>query len=137
MTGTRTRIAVSADELIYGIEASTPASPPPAASTDSSPGPAIAHGRLPGVEPGAPTTPSAAPAPEVTARLVSRVVFTNQLKPDVYRELRQYEYWAHMELHEILHEAVVAYLADKPEAKKELPPKVAAKLLQRLVRKSN
>ena len=39
-----------------------------------------------------------------------------------------------MELHEILHEAIVAYLADKPEAKQTLPPKVAAKTLKRLTR---
>jgi hypothetical protein len=76
----------------------------------------------------------AGPAPAAPQE-VSRVVFTNQLKPEVYRELRQYEYWAHMELHEVLHEALVAYLADKPEAKKALPPKVAAKTLKRLVRK--
>ena len=106
MTGTRPRVAVSTDELIYGME--------------------------PGTAPAAPAVPGeAAPA----ATQVSRVVVTNQLKPDVYRELRQYEYWAHMELHEILHEAVVAYLADKPEAKQALPPKVAAKTLQRLTRK--
>ena len=120
MTGTRTRLAVSADDLIYGIESSTPVALPPAA-----------------LPPVAPAGPDAAVSPEPAAQLVNRVVFTNQLKPDVYRELRQYEYWAHMELHEILHEAIVAYLADKPEAKQELPPKVAAKLLQRLVRKTD
>lgn len=107
MTGTRPRVAASADELIYGMEPGTAPAPPPA--------------------------PMEAPrAPEATQ--VTRVVFTNQLKPDVYRELRQYEYWAHMELHEILHEAIVAYLADKPEAKQALPPKVAAKTLKRLIR---
>lgn len=105
MTGTRPRVAVNADELIYGME----------------PGTAL-------------VTPfvSVEVAPE--AKPVSRVVFTNQLKPNVYRELRQYEYWAHMELHEILHEALVAYLADKPEARQALPPKVAAKTLKRLTR---
>ena len=107
MTGTRPRVAASADELIYGMEPGTASAPP-----------------LAPVE--------AAPVSEATQ--VSRVVFTNQLKPDVYRELRQYEYWAHMELHEILHEAIVAYLADKPEAKQALPPKVAAKTLKRLTR---
>lgn len=107
MTGTRPRVAASADELIYGLEPGTaPVSPPPAVAA-----------------PPATTTPQ-----------VSRVVFTNQLKPDVYRELRQYEYWAHMELHEILHEALTAYLADKPEARQALPPKVAAKTLKRLTR---
>ena len=106
MTGTHPRVAPSADELIYGME--------------------------PGTAPVPATLTPAAPAPEAT--LVSRVVFTNQLKPDVYRELRQYEYWAHMELHEILHEALTAYLADKPEAKQALPPKVAAKTLKRLTR---
>lgn len=110
MTGTRPRVSASADELIYGME--------------------------PGTAPVPPLAPVAAPAgPEPEPAQVSRVVFTNQLKPDVYRELRQYEYWAHMELHEILHEAVVAYLADKPEAKQALPPKVAAKTLKRLTRK--
>ncbi len=110
MIGTRPRVAASADDLIYGVEASA--------------------------APLFPTGPVALPPPaEPEAVPVSRVVFTNQLKPDVYRELRQYEYWAHMELHEVLHEALVAYLADKPEAKKALPPKVAAKTLKRLVRK--
>jgi len=110
MTGTRPRVAASADDLIYGVEPSKAPLPP--------------------------TGPAAlAPPAEPEAVPVSRVVFTNQLKPDVYRELRQYEYWAHMELHEVLHEALVAYLADKPEAKKALPPKVAAKTLKRLVRK--
>lgn len=111
MTGTRPRVSASADELIYGI----------------------APGAAPVVPQPAPAVPPAALEAEPTQ--VSRVVFTNQLKPDVYRELRQYEYWAHMELHEILHEAVVAYLADKPEAKQALPPKVAAKTLKRLTRK--
>ena len=105
MTGTRPRVAASADELIYGIEPGTTSLAP------------------------IPPTEATPKAPQV-----SRVVFTNQLKPDVYRELRQYEYWAHMELHEILHEALVAYLADKPEARQALPPKVAAKTLKRLTR---
>jgi len=110
MTGTRPRVAVSADDLIYGVEASA-APLSPTGLVASSP----------------PVEPEAIP--------VNRVVFTNQLKPDVYRELRQYGYWTHMELHEVLHEALVAYLADKPEAKQPLPPKVAAKTLKRLVRK--
>jgi hypothetical protein len=110
MTGTRPRVAASADDLIYGV--------------------------APEAAPLPPATPATIPEPaEPEAILVSRVVFTNQLKPEVYRELRQYEYWAHMELHEVLHEALVAYLADKPEAKKALPPKVAAKTLKRLMRK--
>jgi len=115
MTGTRPRVAASADDLIYGVEPSPSAEPAPSPVAAAIP-----------VEP-APAAPQE----------VSRVVFTNQLKPEVYRELRQYEYWAHMELHEVLHEALVAYLADKPEAKKVLPPKVAAKTLKRLVRKSD
>ena len=101
MTGTRPRVAASADDLIYGVELSAPPLPPTGA---------VAHYS---------STESAEPE----AVPVSRVVFTNQLKPDVYRELRQYEYWAHMELHEVLHEALVAYLADKPEAKRPCPPK--------------
>jgi hypothetical protein len=110
MTSTRPRVAASVDDLIYGVEPGALPIPVPA--------------------------PAAVPASAEPEDLpVSRVVFTNQLKPEVYRELRQYEYWAHMELHEVLHEALVAYLADKPEAKKALPPKVAAKTLKRLVRK--
>jgi hypothetical protein len=112
MTGTRPRVAASADDLIYGVEPGAAPAPAPAQAAATVPTPA---------------------EPETVS--VSRVVFTNQLKPEVYRELRQYEYWAHMELHEVLHEALVAYLADKPEAKKALPPKVAAKTLKRLVRK--
>ena len=112
MTGTRPRVAASADDLIYGVE------------------PTVAP--LPPTGPVALPTPAESAAPEAVP--VSRVVFTNQLKPDVYRKLRQYEYWAHMELHEVLHEALVAYLADKPEAKKALPPKIAAKTLKRLMR---
>lgn len=119
MTGSRPQVAASADDLIYGVVPG-PVAPLPTAAVQPVLAPSTSA-----------VTPTESPAPAV-----NRVVFTNQLKPDVYRELRQYEYWAHMELHEVLHEALVAYLADKPEAKQALPPKVAARVLQRLVRKS-
>lgn len=122
MTGTRPRVAASTDELIYGVEAAVPPVTPMAP-------------REPAVAPAPPAPAATAPTAEPDPALVSRVIYTNQLEPELYRELRQYGYWAHMQLHEIFHEALVAYLADKPEARKPLPPKVADRILKRLVRK--
>lgn len=68
--------------------------------------------------------------------LAARAVFTSQLNPDLYRRVRQYEYWAGLDLNELLAEALEAYLVDKPEAGRELPPKVAAKKLKALLGKS-
>jgi hypothetical protein len=105
MTASRPRLNLSTDELVYGLNSDSPQVPVP--------------------------TPTEIPKSE-TGKAVSRVVFTNQLQPEVYVALRQYEYWAHTGIHEILHEALVAYLADKPEAKQALPDKVAAKVLKGL-----
>ena len=66
---------------------------------------------------------------------VTRVIFTNQLKPDVYVMLRQYEHHAEVELQEILDAALRAYLTDKPQAHQLLPPKAAAKLRDKLKKK--
>ena len=78
--------------------------------------------------------PPAAPAPE-EGEAATRVIFTNQLKPDVYVMLRQYEHHAEAELHQILDAALRAYLTDKPQAHQQLPPKAAAKLQSKLRKK--
>lgn len=67
--------------------------------------------------------------------VATRVIFTNQLKPDVYVMLRQYEHHAEAELQEILDAALRAYLTDKPQAHQSLPPKAAAKLRDKLRKK--
>ena len=69
------------------------------------------------------------------SEIATRVIFTNQLKPDVYVMLRQYEHHAEAELREILDAALRAYLTDKPQAHQSLPPKAAAKLRDKLRRK--
>ena len=79
----------------------------------------------------APAHATAAPAEEAA----TRVVFTNQLKPDVYVMLRQYEHHAEAELQQILDAALRAYLTDKPQAHQALPPKAAAKLQDKLRKK--
>lgn len=86
----------------------------------------------------APTAPAAVSAAEATEEVVetaTRIVFTNQLKPDVYVMLRQYEHHAEAELQEILDAALRAYLTDKPQAHQPLPPKAAAKLRDKLRKK--
>lgn len=74
------------------------------------------------------------PAP-VTAAVpaVRRIVFTNQLTPAVYTQLRQYEYWGRKAIHEVLDEALTAFFADKPEASQPLPEKEKAKLRGKLL----
>jgi len=81
-----------------------------------------------------PATAESATAVE-KAEAVTRVIFTNQLKPDVYVMLRQYEHHAEAELQEILDAALRAYLTDKPQAHQPLPPKAAAKLRDKLRKK--
>lgn len=80
-------------------------------------------------------TAAAAAATTGAAETATRVVFTNQLKPDVYVMLRQYEHHAEAELQEILDAALRAYLSDKPQAHQSLPPKAAAKLQDKLKRR--
>jgi hypothetical protein len=85
-----------------------------------------------------PATGSAATQPvldEEEGEAATRVIFTNQLKPDVYVMLRQYEHHAEAELQEILDAALRAYLTDKPQAHQPLPPKAAAKLRDKLRKK--
>lgn len=90
-------------------------------------------------------TPLPAPAPPLTTseptssdeeeEAARRVVFTNQLMPDVYVMLRQYEHHAEVELQVILDSALRAYLSEKPESHQHLPPKAAAKLRDKLRKK--
>jgi len=89
-------------------------------------------------------TPVPAPARSATladtpseeeGEAATRVIFTNQLKPDVYVMLRQFEHHAEVELQEILDAALRAYLTDKPQAHQSLPPKAAAKLRDKLRKK--
>lgn len=83
---------------------------------------------------GPPATASvAAPAPPNPGPAARRIVFTNQLTPAVYTQLRQYEYWGRKAIHEILDEALTAFFADKPEANQTLPEKEKAKLRGKLV----
>jgi hypothetical protein len=91
------------DQLVYGSAASASASPLP--------------------------SPVAAPAPTPNRR----IVFTNQLTPSTYTQLRQYEYWGRLAIHEILDAALTAYFADKPEASQPLPEKERAKLRGKLL----
>lgn len=75
--------------------------------------------------------PAAPPAePPAPSR---RIVFTNQLTPATYTQLRQYEYWGRLAIHEILDAALSTYFADKPEAHQPLPEKERAKLRGKLL----
>jgi hypothetical protein len=87
--------------------------------------------------PAAVSAPTAAESTttEEEGEAATRVIFTNQLKPDVYVMLRQYEHHAEAELQEILDAALRAYLTDKPQAHQPLPPKAAAKLRDKLRKK--
>lgn len=96
------------DQLVYGPSA-VAASPVP----------------VPLPVPIEPSAPVAAPA--------RRIIFTNQLTPTVYTQLRQYEYWGRKAIHEILDEALIAFFADKPEAAQQLPEKERAKLRGKLL----
>ncbi|MGI4873090.1 MAG: hypothetical protein ACRYFX_18175 [Janthinobacterium lividum] len=86
---------------------------------------------------GSPTaaTPVAAAEelPAVAAPAARRIIFTNQLTPVVYTQLRQYEYWGRKAIHEVLDEALSAFFADKPEARQQLPEKERAKLRGKLL----
>ena len=88
----------------------------------------------PAPAPALPAAPAHTPAEE-EGEAATRVIFTNQLKPDVYVMLRQYEHHAEAELQEILDAALRAYLTDKSQAHQPLPPKAAAKLRDKLRKK--
>lgn len=78
-----------------------------------------------------PTVPVALPTEQPAPS--RRIVFTNQLTPATYTQLRQYEYWGRLAIHEILDAALGAFFADKPEASQPLPEKERAKLRGKLL----
>jgi hypothetical protein len=80
-----------------------------------------------------PAVATSTPEPEPAAPAARRIIFTNQLTPTVYTQLRQYEYWGRKAIHEILDEALTAFFADKPEAQQQLPEKARAKLRGKLL----
>ena len=80
------------------------------------------------------TIPQSVPTLEAAPIAARRIVFTNQLTPQVYILLRQYEYWGRKAIHEILDEALTSFLADKPEAQQALPEKEQAKLQGKLAK---
>ena len=82
---------------------------------------------------GAPAASALAARVATPAPAVRRIVFTNQLTPAVYTQLRQYEYWGRKAIHEVLDEALTAFFADKPEASQPLPEKEKAKLRGKLL----
>ncbi|WP_201987220.1 hypothetical protein [Hymenobacter rubidus] len=62
----------------------------------------------------------------------AKVPFTNQLTPETFLRLKQFECWGGMEIQDILEEALTAFFADKPEANRELPPKAKEKLKKKI-----
>lgn len=93
-------------------------------------------------EPAKSTTAKAAPAKAAPAKtefeeeeIVKRVIFSAQLKPDLFLLLRQYEHHAEVPMWRILDEAMRTYLSDKPESHQPLPPRAAAKYRERIRRK--
>lgn len=81
-----------------------------------------------------PAQPPATPATVIESAPIRRIVFTNQLTPGTYTQLRQYEYWGRLAIHEILDAALTAFFADKPEASQPLPEKERAKLRGKLLK---
>lgn len=75
------------------------------------------------------TVSASAKQPEVT---IGKVPFTNQLTPDTFLRLKQFECWGGMEIQDILEEALTAFFAGKPEADRELPAKAKEKLRKKL-----
>ena len=66
------------------------------------------------------------------AAVSAKVPFTNQLIPDTFLRLKQFECWGGMEIQDILEEALTAFFAGKPEADRELPAKAKEKLRKKL-----
>jgi hypothetical protein len=82
---------------------------------------------------GPPPAPAPVALPVESPAPNRRIVFTNQLTPATYTQLRQYEYWGRLAIHEILDAALSAYFADRPEAHQPLPEKERAKLRGKLL----
>ena len=111
--------AQTADELIYDL-APSPATTAPAALPKAAP------------VPKATPTPAPVPAPEPVAASTTKIPFTNQLTPETFLRLKQFECWGGMEIQDILEEALTAFFADKPEADRELPAKAKDRLRKKL-----
>ena len=73
-----------------------------------------------------PTVPAERPVPAV------KIPFTNQLTPETFLRLKQFECWGGMEIQDILEEALNAFFQGKPEADRELPAKAKEKLRKKL-----
>lgn len=63
---------------------------------------------------------------------VAKIPFTNQLTPETFLRLKQFECWGGMEIQDILEEALTAFFEGKPEADRELPAKAKEKLRKKL-----
>lgn len=61
-----------------------------------------------------------------------KIPFTNQLTPETFLRLKQFECWGGMEIQDILEEALNAFFQGKPEADRELPAKAKEKLRKKL-----
>lgn len=73
-------------------------------------------------------SPASSPPPTT----VAKIPFTNQLTPNTFLRLKQFECWGGMEIQEILEEALTAFFSDKPEADRELPVRAKEKLRKKL-----
>jgi hypothetical protein len=62
----------------------------------------------------------------------AKVPFTNQLTPETFLRLKQFECWGGMEIQDILEEALTAFFNGKPEADRELPAKAKDRLRKKL-----
>lgn len=67
-----------------------------------------------------------------TAPTVVKIPFTNQLTPQTFLRLKQFECWGGMEIQDILEEALTAFFEGKPEADRELPARAKEKLRKKL-----
>lgn len=117
--------AQTADELIYDL-APSPAIASPAATPT-----------LPKSAPKTKSTPAAAapaptPEPVAPAAPTVKIPFTNQLTPETFLRLKQFECWGGMEIQDILEEALTQFFSDKPEADRELPAKAKERLRKKL-----
>ena len=82
-----------------------------------------------------PATESITAMPPVTAVVEVpklKVPFTNQLTPETFLRLKQFECWGGMEIQDILEEALTAFFQGKPEADRELPAKAKDRLRKKL-----
>jgi hypothetical protein len=72
------------------------------------------------------------PVPQEEPKATVKIPFTNQLTPETFLRLKQFECWGGMEIQDILEEALNAFFKGKPEANRELPAKAKEKLRKKL-----